>query len=220
MATSIRGSQQVDSAFKKLVKRFAAAQKKINSSAAKKMKSGHYEDATKFMEIGKAFDTFLDKIESVRNEWRELLASSKKTLGETRTGAPDANPVQVGSRRDAALKAWSTRRDGGAGVKSKRNHKGISARELSVSALNAIAKRGGTATTDEILSDLHSHVVTAFPDSDLAAHIPLNHVPWRKIVRKTRKYIEGRGWIERTKGDHWKITDEGQSSATFKQPQA
>src|SRR5260370_41392494 len=82
MATLIRGSQQVDSAFKKLEKRFEAVQKKINSSAAKKMKSGQYEAATKWMEVGRAFDAFSNKIETIRQEWRDLLSFSKRTVKE------------------------------------------------------------------------------------------------------------------------------------------
>lgn len=77
MATSIRGSHQVDAALKKLTKQFEATQKKINASAAKRMKTGQYEAATKWMEIGRAFEAFLKKIELIQQEWRELLASSQ-----------------------------------------------------------------------------------------------------------------------------------------------
>src|SRR5271165_1554561 len=80
MATSIRGSHQVDGAFKKVTKRFEAAQKKINSSAAKRMKMGQYEAATKWMEVGQAFEVFSKKIEVIQQEWRDLVASAHETL--------------------------------------------------------------------------------------------------------------------------------------------
>src|ERR1700733_6392399 len=92
MTTSIRGSHQVDAALKKVTKRFEAAQKKINSSAAKRMKMGQYEAATKWMEVGQAFEVFSNKIEIIKEEWRGLVVSSQKTLEgvESRKSRPQS----------------------------------------------------------------------------------------------------------------------------------
>src|SRR5260370_38847138 len=121
MATLIRGSQQVDSAFKKLEKRFEAVQKKINSSADKKMKSGQYEAATKWMEVGRAFDAFSNKIETIRQEWRDLLGSSKRTVEEVETtGTRHRRPESEKSSRVQRMP-----------------------KQLDTPALKALMKRGG-----------------------------------------------------------------------------
>lgn len=80
MPNTIRGAHQVDSAFKKVAKRFEAVQKKINSSAAKRMKIGQFEAAKKWMEVGQDFGVFSTKIGVIQQEWSDLVVSSKKTL--------------------------------------------------------------------------------------------------------------------------------------------
>src|SRR4051812_8316719 len=80
MATTIRYSQQVDSAFKQLVKRFESAKKKIDSSAAKRIKAGQYDVASKWMEVGREVEKFSQKVNQFRREWNELVTSSSDAL--------------------------------------------------------------------------------------------------------------------------------------------
>lgn len=185
MPNSIRYSHQVDSAFKQLMKRFQSVKKKVNSSAAKRMKSGQYEAATKWMEIGKAFDAFSNKIEGVRQEWRDLVLSSQNSLQEADT------------------KAIRTRRSPGIRVLPK---------QLYSPALKALSKRNGTASADEILEDIHGYVLNAFPESDLAVNSPLKSPPWQRILRKIYKYCQGQGLIERRKDGQWILTERGRST--------
>lgn len=186
MANSIRYSHQVDSAFKQLVKRFQSVKKKTNSSAAKRMKSGRYEAATKWMEIGRAFDAFASKIEGVRQEWRDLVISSQNSLQDVETKS-------VRPRRSAEIR--------------------VLPKQLYSPALKALSKRNGTASAEEILEDLHNHVLNAFPQSDLAVNSPLKSLPWQKILRKVYKYCQGQGMIERRKDGQWVLTEKGRSSA-------
>jgi hypothetical protein len=185
MATSIRYSHQVDSAFKQLMKRFETTKKKINSSAAKRMKSGQYEAATQWMQIGRAFDAFSSKIEGVRQEWHELVASSQKSLEEV-----EAKPIR-------------TRRSGEIRVLPK---------QLYTPALKALSKRNGTASPEEMLADLHNHIVSAFPQNDLATNSPFKFPAWQKLFRKVYKYCQGQGLIERRKDGQWVLTEKGRSS--------
>src|SRR5437870_4503573 len=140
MATSIRYANQVEGAFKQLLKRFETAQKRINSSAAKRMKSGDYEAATEWMEVGRAFDAFSKKILAFRGEWQALVASSQQTLEKAEGAAAEA--------------------------RSKPRQARVRTTQLYIPALKALAKRGGVASSDEIVSDLQAHVLVAFPDSD------------------------------------------------------
>jgi hypothetical protein len=193
MTTSIRGSHQVDGAFKKLTKRFEATQKKINASAAKRMKTGQYEAATKWMEIGRAFEAFLKKIELIQQEWHELLASSQRSLDGVET--KKVRPHKEGSPRTK-------------GAKSR-----ISTKRLYAPALKALLKHGGEASSDEMLGDLHKYVLNEFPESDLVVNVPFNFPPWQKTIRKTHRYFQNEGWIERRKDGQWKITEKGRSAA-------
>jgi len=214
MAGIIRGSHQVEVAFKKALKRFEATQKKINSSAAKRMKMGHYEAATKWMEVGQTFEVFSKKIEGIQQEWQDLLVSSEKTLEGVESRKPRAQ--RDGSRRThsveqrseiarkAAHKAWETMRSAA----------WISPKKLYPSLLKTLVKRGGTASPDEILGDLHNYILSEFPDSELAVNVPFNFPPWQKTARKSYKYLQNQGWIERRKDGQWKITDKGRSAAT------
>lgn len=187
MATSIRYSHQVDSAFKQLMKRFETAKKKINSSAAKRMKSGQYEAATKWMDIGRAFDTFSTKIEGVRQEWRDLVTSSQKSLEEV-----EAKPTRTG--RVGELR--------------------IHPKQLYLPALKSLSKRNGSASSEEIIGDLYNHVLSAFPQSDLAVNSPHKFPQWQRTLRRVNKYCQRQGWIERRKDGQWVITDKGRSSVT------
>jgi len=90
MASSIRGSHQVDGAFKNVMKRVEATKKKINSSAAKRMKLGEYEAATKWMEVGQAFEAFSKKFEVIQQEWDDLIVASEKALEGVESNAPKA----------------------------------------------------------------------------------------------------------------------------------
>jgi hypothetical protein len=145
MAISIRYSHQVDGAFKQLMKRFDTAKKKINSSAAKRMKSGNYEAATKWMKIGRAFDTFSTRMEGVRQEWQDLVATSQQSL--------EGVEVELtGTQRVEEIR--------------------VPTKQLYPPALKALLRRSGSASTDEILGDLHNHILNAFPDSDLAVNVP------------------------------------------------
>lgn len=217
MAGLIRGSHQVDVALKKAVKRFEAAQKKVNSSAAKRMKMGQYEAATKWMEVGQTFEIFAKKIEVIQQEWRDLLASSQKSLEgvesrKTRAqkdGSPRTHPILPSEQRSeiarkAAHKAWET----------KRSAAGISPKKLYPTLLKSLVKRGDAASSDELLGDLHSYILSEFPDSELAVNVPFNFPPWQKMVRKSYKYLQNQGWIERRKDGQWKITEKGRSAAT------
>jgi len=194
MAISIRGSHQVDSAFKKVMKRFEATQKKINSSAAKRMKMGQYEAATKWMEVGQAFDAFSSKIELIRQEWRDLLASSQKTLEGV-----EARTIRSKKEKPPRTRVGKVR---------------ILPKQLYAPALKALAGRGGAASSDEMLGDLHRYVLTEFPESELVVNVPFNFPPWQKTVRRTYKYLQSQGWIERRKDGQWKLTDKGRSAAT------
>jgi hypothetical protein len=184
MATSIRYAHQVEGAFKQLLKRFETAQKKINSSAAKRMKSGDYEAATEWMEVGRAFDAFSKKIVAVRVEWQELVASSQQTLEKAEGAAADARskPRQIRIRT---------------------NH-------LYSPALSALVKRGGVASSEDIMSDLQAHILTTFPDSDLATNT--SSPMWPRLVRKTYKHFQSQSWIERRKDGQWRVTEKGKSA--------
>jgi len=194
MPTSIRGSHQVDGAFKKLMKRFESAQKKINGSAAKRMKMGQYEAATKWMEVGQAFDAFSNKIEAICQEWRDLLASSQKTLEEV-----EVRRIRPKKDDPPKAKAWKVR---------------LLPKQFYAPALKALVGRGGAASSDEMLGDLHSYVLTKFPESELVVNVPFNFPPWQKTVGRIYKHLQRQGWIERRKDGQWKVTDKGRAAAT------
>jgi hypothetical protein len=187
MATSIRYANQVEGAFKQLLNRFETAQKKINSSAAKRMKSGDYEAATEWMEVGRAFDAFSKKIVSLRGDWQELVASSQQTLEKAEGAAAEG--------------------------RSKPRQARVRAPQLYEPALKALARRGGTASSEEIASDLQAHVLSAFPDSDLA--IDSSSPAWSKIVRKAYRHFQTENWIERRKDSQWRMTEKGKSTASL-----
>ncbi len=186
MATSIRYANQVEGAFKQLLNRFETAQKKINSSAAKRMKSGDYEAATEWMEVGRTFDAFSKKILGLRGEWQELVASSQQTLEKAE-----------GAATESRNKPRQTR---------------VLATQLYVPALSALAKRGGAASSDEMISDLQTFVLNAFPDSELATNS--SSPMWPKIVRKTYKHFQNQNWIERHKDGQWRMTEKGKSATS------
>ena len=54
------------------------------------MKSGDYEAATEWMEVGRAFEAFSKKIVVIRGEWQELVTSSQQTLEKAEGAAADA----------------------------------------------------------------------------------------------------------------------------------
>ena len=209
MASSIRGSHQVDGAFKKVMKRFEATKKKINSSAAKRMKLGEYEAATKWMEVGQAFEAFSKKFEVIQQEWDDLIVASEKALEGVESNAPKARKkLALNERsdiaREAADKAWKT----------MRSSAWISPQKLRIPALQALVKHGGTASLEEMLGDLHKYVLSEFPNSELTVNVPFNFTPWQKIVHKIHRHLEKQGWVEKRKDGQWRVTEKGRSAAT------
>jgi hypothetical protein len=150
--------------------------------------SGHYEAATEWMEVGRAFDAFSKKIIGVRQEWQDLVASSQRTLEKAEGAAAQARikPRQVQIRTA----------------------------QMYIPALKALVKRGGLASSEEILSDLHTHVLGVFPESDLASSQTFASPTWQKIARKTYKHFQTQNWIERRKDGQWRVTEKGKSAAS------
>jgi len=187
MANTIKYSHQIDAAFKQLSKKFETTRKKINSTAAKRLKSGTYDAATKWMEIGKSVEEFSEKIESVRLEWRTLVEALQQAIESVETKSARTGPLP-----------------------DIRVH----SKQLLIPAIRILQKNNGSATSDEVLEALHSHVLTAFPQSELSVNNPSNFPPWQEMLKKVQRGCQKLGWIERRRDGQWRLTEKGRTSAS------
>jgi hypothetical protein len=190
MRVSVPKSSGVESAFRRLVKKLNTCQKQINSSAAGDMKSGNYESAQKWIEVGRSVSDFTGRTTAFASEWKRLVKTTRIIEANNR---PDQ--TSTGSTgKSTRTPTW----------------------RFCAPSLKALDALGGTATLDEIIGALQDNLAGTLTESDLklakARGIPRWHIAVQRCYRQCQK----EGWIEKpTRRDRsWKITSKGKGVAS------
>ena len=190
MRVSIPKSSGVESAFRRLIKKLSTCQKQINSSAAGDMKSGDYESAQKWIEVGRSVSDFTGRTTAFAHEWKRLV----KTARITETNNRPNQASTASARKTTRTPTW----------------------RFCAPSLKALDGMGGTATLDEIIGALQESLAGTLTESDLklakARGIPRWHIAVQRCYRQCQK----EGWIEKqTRRDRsWKITSKGKGVAS------
>ena len=188
MNPSIPKHAAVDSAFRQLLKRLSAVRKKINTSAAAEMKSGEYEVAQSWIEVGRAVADFEGRAGTFGQEWKRLV---KATRIAARAQTPSA-PVRTGGvAKSSRTPSW----------------------KFCSPALKAILHKGGTASLNEVLTALEESLSQTLTESDREIVNPRGIPRWHVAVQRAYRQCQKEGWIEKQKRNDgiWKITAKGKT---------
>ncbi len=190
MHPSIPKPAGVEAALKKVMKRLKAAQKRVNTIAARDMKSGRYELAQKWMEVGRTVADFADRAEAFADEWKRVVKATKiaaQANGTTGIAAtshvakPENTPV------------W----------------------RFCSPALKVLVQLGGTARFDEVVAALDAELADKLTESDREL-LKRRGVPrWHVAVQRAYRQCQKEGWIEKRKRRDavWAITAKGKQVA-------
>lgn len=186
MKLSIPSSSTVDSAFRTLERRLRQVRKKINAQAAREMKDGDYAPAQKWMAIGSSVADFAGRVEAFGQEWKRLAKATRIASAAAEGQAP---PKVASSIRSTKTPAW----------------------KFCTPALEALVARGGSASHEEVLSDLERSMTSVLTEKDCESKSPGHSPLWRGAVKKAYKQCQREGWIEKRSGSVWKITPKGRA---------
>jgi hypothetical protein len=187
---NIPRSGVVNSAFRLLQSRLDGVQKGINAAAAREMKAGKYDDAQQWMGVGRSVAEFAQRVEAFEQEWKRLVKTARLVVRPPKGPLVDTGTPHADSTRTPAWKFCEP-------------------------ALKMLAGRGGTATLDEILSDLQPFLAGRLTDSDQAL-VGKDGVPrWQHDVQRAYRQCQREGWIEKEKrrDGMWRITAKGRAIA-------
>ena len=184
MQPSIPNSRTIDSAFQCVVKRLETARKRINSSAAREMKAGHYEVAEKWMETGRSVTDFAERLEAFAEEWKRLVKATRIVARAHAGSEADKPAVRVMTRRTPIWKFCEP-------------------------SLRALAARGGAASLPELVEELDRDPSLILTDFDRVASSPLGAPRWHKAVEQAYRHCQREGWIEKRRDGMWNLTPKG-----------
>jgi hypothetical protein len=181
----IPNSKAVDSAFRSLEKKLATTRKRINNEAAKQMKAGEYEAATAWMQVGGSVADFAKRVTDFTNEWKRLAKTTRIVAGASHQPNPPKRSVP-GQRRTPDWK-------------------------FCLPALQSVLDRGGTATMDQVLSDVGESAGNKLTEKDRMPSGRKGVARWQSAVRRAYRQSRKEGWIENRRDDTWKLTSAGRS---------
>jgi Mrr restriction endonuclease-like protein len=188
VSPSIPKHNSVDSAFRGLLKKLGAIRKKINSSAAAEMKSGEYEVAQSWIEVGRAVADFEERAGTFGQEWKRLVKATRITARAQTASAP----LRTGRvEKSARTPSW----------------------KFCALALKQLLNKGGTASLNEILTALEESMSQTLTESDREIVNSRGIPRWHVAVQRANRQCQKEGWIEKQKGRDgiWKITAKGKA---------
>ena len=185
MKLGVPNSATVDSAFRSVEKRLNTVRKKINSTAAKAMKSGNYGVAQKLMENGRAVAEFTDRVEAFVQEWKRLVKTTRLT-----DKSAEPTTLKVTLRKPSRTPLW----------------------KFCIPALDFVVSRGGSATHDEVITGLEESMGSFLTPKDREPKSPRNPPRWYGTVKKAYKHCQREGWIDKRTDGVWKITAKGREA--------
>jgi len=180
MARFALKANRIDSCLHTLKKRLSSLTLRLNAEAATKMKIGQYDSVKELMDVGTSITKFSLAVDELTEKWRIVSEDATKKVDALGIGA--------------AGTAHAER---------------TTAKQLCIPALKTVVARGGTAKTEEIISDLEPGGILSLSDADLALHRRNNEPRWHVALERAHKQCERRGWIEARSDDVWAITPLG-----------
>lgn len=186
MAISVPNSSSVSASFRKLLKRLEGVKKKINNAAAHETKTGNYEGARDWMEVGRSVTDFRDRAEAFTKEWKALVKGIR-TINHDKSESP--GPVSARSTGGRRPFTW----------------------RFCVPILNFLVTRGGAATTDEVAAQVEQNMGSQLAEPDKALSPRTGLPKWHGGVKKAYKHYQREGWIEKRRDGLWKITSKGKA---------
>lgn len=188
MNPSIPKHTAVDSAFRNLLKRLGAIRKKINSSAAAEMKSGEYEIAQSWIEVGRAVADFEERAGTFGQEWKRLVKATRITAR-----AQTASVLPRAGRDEKSLRTPSWK--------------------FCSPALKELLHKGGTASLNEIVTALEESMSQTLTESDREIVRSRGIPRWHVAVQRANRQCQKEGWVEKQKRRDgiWKITTKGKT---------
>jgi hypothetical protein len=185
MRLAIPKSPAVDIVFRRLSKRLGLCQSRVGTAAVRGMKRGDFEEAQRWVEIGRAVSDFENRVDAFSQEWRRLVKATK--LVAIHEAIPDkALPRSNKNASQTPLWAFYT------------------------PALKVVAACGGSATFEDVDDGIEASMRDRFTERDLRAS--KKGLPrWKAALRAAHIHCQKEGWVEKTKsGDKiWKLTDSG-----------
>ena len=190
MHPSIPKHAVVNSAFSRLLKKLGIVRKKINSSAAGEMKSGEYEAAQKWMEVGQAVGDFAQRASTFAQEWKHLVKATRVSA----RAQPSSSSMTGRIPKAKRTPVW----------------------KFCAPALKVLVQKGGTASFDEIIAALEDSLNGILTESDRELSKSKGIPRWRSAMQRAYRQCQKEGWIEKQKGREgaWRITAKGKDVAT------
>jgi hypothetical protein len=186
VSTSVPNASAVSTSFRNLLKRLDGTRKKINSAAASESKSGDYDTAKDWMEVGRVVSDFRDRAEAFNKEWKALVKGIR-TSGKHKAISPGI----VGSKRESHKRPFVWR--------------------FYKPLLGLLAGRSGTAISEELISDLEQNFGEQLTEKDRSVSQRTGLPKWQVGIKKAYKQCQREGWIERRRDGVWKITSKGKA---------
>jgi len=191
MPPCIPRSGVVNSAFRILKNRLSSVQNGINAAAAREMKTGKYDNAQEWIGVGRSVAEFAERVEAFAQEWKRLAKTAHLV-----PRAPKLPPAEKGT--------------------GKANNTRTPAWKFCEPALKILAGKGGTATSNEILTDLGQLLTGRLTEADQALK---DGIPrWHNDIKRAYRQCQREGWIEKDKHREgiWKITSKGRAISEAK----
>jgi hypothetical protein len=191
VATSVPNASAVSTSFRKLLKRLDGTRKKINGTVASESKSGDYDAAKEWMEVGRVVSDFRDRAEALHKEWKTLVKGIRASGKQ--------NPINVHSPSS-----------------KKGSHKRPFVWRFYKPLLGLLAGRGGNASTEELISELEQGFRDQLTERDLSVSQKTGRPKWQAGIKKVYRQCQREGWIERRRDGLWRITAKGKAIAESK----
>jgi hypothetical protein len=191
VSTSVPNASAISSSFRKLLKRLDGTRKKINSAAASESKTGDYDAAKEWMEVGRVVSDFRDRAEAFNKEWKALVKGIRASGKRKKSTADFAACKQTNHKRPFVWRFYKP-------------------------LLGFLAGRGGTASSEELISDLEQNLGDQLTERDRVVSSKTGLPKWHTGIRKVYKQCQREGWIERRRDGVWKITAKGRVIADTK----
>jgi hypothetical protein len=147
------------------------------------MKTGDYDEANAWTDVGRSLADFSARFASYAAEWKAIVRGARLK------GVPAESSSHGSGRKASYMPEW----------------------KLSVPALKALLHRGGSATLSELTNDLGASLGQELTDADRHV-IPSRGIPrWHRTLVKTHRLCQREGRIEKQKRADglWKITRKG-----------
>jgi hypothetical protein len=172
-------TSRVQSSFKTLDKRLSIVIRRINTEAAAQMKAGNYDMAKGLMDVGRSFSEFTAKTDEMSKAWDELSSNATAQL------------IDLGLSVGPSQK------------------KAMSAKALSIIALQILVKRSGRAEMADVLSHLENDQVD-WTEADVA--LVNGSARWHLTLEKAYHRSQRLGWLAKRNDGTWDITDKGRAA--------